>query len=216
MRIRTALRDVPAHETPHDTPIPRTYLRAHTPDDPHTLTNLLAENLTDYHAHVHHATPAQLPATINRLLIAHGSTTLGTPPDLPPDWLAQIATVRLVTDTPTLSATDLDHLDTVLTGCALAIAETGTIVLDTGPTQGRRALTLLPDHHICIVHAPEQLVASVPLALPKLDPTRPQTWISGPSATSDIELHRIEGVHGPRTLDVIIVADQGLAVSALH
>ncbi|SEG77772.1 L-lactate dehydrogenase complex protein LldG, partial [Actinacidiphila yanglinensis] len=106
-----------------------------------------------------------------------------------------------------LTTHQLDGIDTVITACALAIAETGTIILDAGPDQGRRRITLIPDHHICVVRVPEQVVDSVPQALPKLDPTRPLTWISGPSATSDIELDRVEGVHGPRTLDVILVTN---------
>jgi len=112
--------------------------------------------------------------------------------------------VTWLVDEPPLSVAELDQAGGVLTGCALVIAETGTIVLDAGPDQGRRALTLIPDYHLCVVRA-DQIVGTVPEAIARLDPVRPTTFISGPSATSDIEFNRVEGVHGPRTLDVMIV-----------
>ena len=122
-------------------------------------------------------------------------------------WTANVA-ADVLTDgafgDDQLSVAQLDVADGVITGCAVAIAETGTLVLDGSPDQGRRVLTLIPDYHLCVV-LPDQIVADVPQALARLEATRPLTMISGPSATSDIELNRVEGVHGPRTLEVIIV-----------
>ena len=200
-RIRTAVGR--ATEPPE---IPRDYAEQHHHGDPTELIDLLAENLTDYRAYVHRTDAAALPALISRLLAEHGDRTLAVPAGLPDDWI-DTSTVDARPDRAErpLSAAELDRIDAVLTGCALAIAETGTIVLDAGPGQGRRALTLVPDHHICVVRVPEQVLASLPQAIPRLDPRRPLTWISGPSATSDIELDRVEGVHGPRTLDVILL-----------
>ncbi|TDC74353.1 lactate utilization protein C [Streptomyces hainanensis] len=207
-RVRRALVDVPAEEGPADVPVPRDYLTTHSPADP---VRTLAENLADYRAVVHHADPAGLPALIADRLAERGTRTLVVPPGLPPEWLSAVVGapgdpgIAVRVDSATDSPSDLDAADSVLTGCALAVAETGTIVLDGGPDQGRRRITLVPDHHVCVIRAPEQVVDSLPQALPRLDPARPGTWISGPSATSDIELNRVEGVHGPRTLEVILV-----------
>ncbi|MFJ3906370.1 lactate utilization protein C [Streptomyces sp. NPDC090025] len=204
-RIRAAVADAP--EVPELTDQDRRYRRRHAPDDPAALVGLLHENLADYRAVVHRTTPAGLPALVGRLLAGHGARRVAVPPGLPDAWLATAVAdgVELVADSGDLTARQLDVVEAVVTGCALAIAETGTLVLDGGPAQGRRALTLVPDLHVCVVRVPDQVVASVPLALPLLDPRRPLTWISGPSATSDIELDRVEGVHGPRRLEVILV-----------
>ncbi|KOU34118.1 LutC/YkgG family protein [Streptomyces sp. WM6378] len=199
-RVRAAVENAPA--TPAAT---RDYLTSHTPDDPVAVLDLLHENLADYRAVVHRTVTAGVAPLIAELLAAREARSVLVPDGLPPQWLSGVTSVR-VGDTPRSTAAELDHVDSVVTGCALAIAETGTIVLDAGPGQGRRRITLVPDHHICVVRVPDQVVASVPQAMSRLDPRRPLTWISGPSATSDIELDRVEGVHGPRTLEVILLS----------
>jgi L-lactate dehydrogenase complex protein LldG len=195
-RIRAALSDRPAAVV-----IPREYEQALPPGT--DIAELFVERVSDYRATVHRTTAADLPERIAAVLAERGAERVATPVGLPAAWLWGVGIDRAVDDPP-LSYEDLDGLDGVITGCAVAIAETGTIVLDAGPDQGRRVLSLLPDLHVCVVMA-SQVVGSVPEALARLDPTRPQTWISGPSATSDIELQRIEGVHGPRRLDVVFV-----------
>ena len=123
---------------------------------------------------------------------------------LPREWLGEVpARIELIDDEPPLAVTELDRIAGVITGCAVAIAETGTIILDHGPGQGRRALTLVPDFHLVVVRA-DQITPDLPGAFARLEPVRPHTLISGPSATSDIELIRVEGVHGPRTLHVLL------------
>ncbi|MCX5381530.1 LUD domain-containing protein [Streptomyces sp. NBC_00091] len=190
-----------------DAEVPRDYLRVHGARTPAESADLLAANLTEYRAKVHRADEEGLPALLARLLAERGSATVLVPPALPPHWLSA-ADVTRVHDRAASTPQELDGVDSVVTGCALAVAETGTLVLDGGPDQGRRRITLIPDHHICVVRVPGQVVDSVPQALERLDPTRPLTWISGPSATSDIELDRVEGVHGPRTLEVVLLGAQ--------
>jgi L-lactate dehydrogenase complex protein LldG len=164
---------------------------------------LFCERVGEYRAEVGRVSQDGLAPAIAG---ACRGSRIAVPPGLPTAWRpkgVELVVDGLVDDGG-LSATDLDAIDGVVTGCTVAIAETGTIVLDGGSGQGRRALSLLPDLHVCIVRA-DQVVGSVPEALARLDPRRPQTWISGPSATSDIELQRVEGVHGPRRLAVLLV-----------
>ncbi|MET9504494.1 LUD domain-containing protein [Streptomyces sp. NPDC006622] len=203
-RVRRALADVPRDEPPYEEAVGRDYLREHGERSVEETVELLAENLAEYRAIVHRCTAADLPATVAAVLAARGARTVLAPPGLDAGWLAATEAERFP-DSATSTPHELDRVDSVITGCAVAVAETGTLVLDGSPDQGRRRVTLVPDHHVCVVRVPDQVVASVPQALERLDPARPLTWISGPSATSDIELDRVEGVHGPRTLEVILV-----------
>jgi L-lactate dehydrogenase complex protein LldG len=193
--IRVALADRPS-----TTPVTRNYQRS-TPPGAEVVAQF-AERAADYRATVTHAGPARLPATIAAALRERGIRRLAVPAGLPAQWLAD-SHVEHVADTPPLTTMELDSLDGVITTAAGAISLTGTIILDGGEGQGRRALSLLPDFHLCVVRA-SQIAGTVPEALARLDPRRPQTWISGPSATSDIELDRVEGVHGPRVLHIVI------------
>jgi L-lactate dehydrogenase complex protein LldG len=184
--------------------LPRGYRRAHHDPARTDIVALFAERAADYRAIVERVETADLPGAVARVLA--GVSRFIVPAGLPPAWLAGLpagAAERMVRDEPPLSARDLDKIFGVVTGCAAAIAETGTIIVDHGAGQGRRALTLVPDFHLVVVEA-GQVAADIPAALARLNPARPHTFISGPSATSDIELIRVEGVHGPRNLHVLI------------
>lgn len=197
-RIRSAL-----GSRPGIAPAPRDYRRAgaEAPGSASVL-DLFENRLIDYKATVQRTTSAHLADTLAAIidtLLPDGGPVL-VAPALPADWLPD-ATRDAGFDTLTL-----DEFAGVVTCCSAAAAQTGTIVLDGSPDQGRRAITLVPDVHVCVVRA-EQVVETVPELLGRLDPTRPLTFVSGPSATSDIELQRVEGVHGPRTLAVVLVTD---------
>jgi L-lactate dehydrogenase complex protein LldG len=188
-RVRAALSDVDPQDEVDVPPAPR---RATPPDD---VVGLFVERVADYRAVVERCTEADLAERVRAALPEGGRVVV--PPGL------GIDVPGAVTDDG-LSASELDGFAAVVTAARLGIAETGTIVLDHQPDQGRRALSLVPDHHVCVVRA-DQVVPDVPDAVALLDASRPLTWVSGPSATSDIELDRVEGVHGPRVLHVIVV-----------
>ena len=201
-RVADALRDVPAVERPEDVAVPRAYARRESGE----VVERFVERVSEYKADVLRVGARDVARTVTERCDLRGVTRLGVPADLPASWRPD--GVELVSASG-LDARALDALDGALTGCALAIAETGTIVLDTGPRQGSRALTLVPDYHLCVVDE-AQIVGGVPEAMTMIAAgirrlLRPVTFVSGPSATSDIELSRVEGVHGPRTLDVLVV-----------
>jgi L-lactate dehydrogenase complex protein LldG len=180
--VRGALRDADRAEAS----VPRGYRSVAAAD----VVELFAERVVDYRASLTRCTTAELPGAV-RAALGPARKVL-VPEGFPVDVGG--------------GEGELVEFDAVVTTAALGIAATGTIVLDHGPGQGRRALSLVPDVHVCVLRE-DQIVPGVPQAVAALDPARPQTWISGPSATSDIELTRVEGVHGPRTLHVIVVAE---------
>ena len=192
-RVRQALADRPQPPSPA-----RSYRTAGTAE---VDLDLFAARVREYGAAVIRCEPADVAAQVTAALRRRAARRVVVPPGFPVEWEPEADLLR---DDPPLTTGELDLVDGVITGCAVAIAETGTAVLDHGAGQGRRALTLVPDYQLVIVRA-QQVVALVPDGIAALDPARPQTWISGPSATSDIELRRVEGVHGPRTIDVVLV-----------
>ena len=190
----------------------RRYLRAHHDPAAHDIAALFAERAADYRAVVERVPGAGLATAIARVLAGRSAAAPGpllVPDGLPAGWLAELpGEITLARDEPPLPAAELDRMSGVVTGCAVAVAETGTIILDHGPGQGRRALTLVPDFHLVVVRE-DQIAADLADAFARLDPARPHTLISGPSATSDIELIRVEGVHGPRNLHVLLAPEPG-------
>jgi L-lactate dehydrogenase complex protein LldG len=210
-RVRAALGTTPRA----DLDVPRAYrLAGQGQADEAAIVALFAERLRDYGAGVRTAPGSGAPSAVAAALAdglrrraagppGRDGARVVVPAGIDPDWLGEIAG-DVIRDTG-LDALTLDACDAVVTAARIAIAETGTIVLDGSPDQGRRAITLVPDVHVCAVRA-GQIVTGVPDAVALLDPARPLTWVSGPSATSDIELDRVVGVHGPRTLEVVILA----------
>ena len=203
-RVRAALADVPADERPEDVVVPRDYCRD-SPLDRSAVLDLFVHTVEDYGARVHRVGLGGVIDVLRHVLGGRGARTVVTPPGFPEQWVTAAGLV-LLRDGPPMSTASLDRADAVVTTAAVGIAETGTIALVSGAGMGRRALSLVPDVHVCIVRA-DQVVATVPEAIERLADhrTQPITLISGGSATSDIELVRVEGVHGPRTLEVLLV-----------
>lgn len=179
---------------------PRDYHRTLEDAD---VVAMLVDRLEDYRAEVHRIGASDLPNTIGRVLGQKRAASVVVPADLDAAGLTTV-TCPVVRDDGSLDAARLDSVGAVITGCRVAIAQTGTIVLDGGEQQGRRIISLLPDLHLCLVRT-DQVVGTLPEAIALMTPSSAMTWISGPSATSDIELQRVEGVHGPRTLVVLLI-----------
>jgi L-lactate dehydrogenase complex protein LldG len=206
-RVRGALASAPGIAPPEIAPVPRAYRQAGAlgAGGDGVTVDLFCQRVADYRATVRRVRSDELPGALMAACEQRNARRIAVPAQAIA-WTVE--GVELVPDDPPLSSRQLDELDGVLSGCALAIAETGTIVLDGVGASGRRALTLVPDYHLCVVRS-EDIVPSVPDGVAALAHVaaegRPITFISGPSATVDIELVRVEGVHGPRTLDVFVV-----------
>lgn len=206
-RVRAALQDVPGAETPGEVSVPRDY-RRRDESSASALRERFTDRVRDYHATVHPVTASRIGVAAGDVCVELGLRRVVVPVGFPREWLPD--RVEVIEDRM-LSVADLDEVDGALTGCAAAIADTGTLVLDGQGRSGRRAITLVPDHHICVVTA-EQVTGLVPEAIARVGPSvaahrLPITLVSGPSASSDIELSRVEGVHGPRHLVVLLVED---------
>ncbi len=205
-RVRGAVSDVTA---PIGSPGAVPVIQAE-PESPQQTIELFVDRVVDYKATVVRVAADGVAAAVAGALGTAGATSVVVPRGLDPAWTTELGDgIQAVSDDQ-LSSAQLDQIDAVVTACAVGIATSGTIVLNHDADQGRRALSLVPDMHVCVVRA-DQVVHDVPEAVSRLHPgdgmPRPLTWISGPSATSDIELDRVEGVHGPRRLHVILVAD---------
>lgn len=199
-RVRDALALAPARPVT----VPRDYRTGRTLPDAERL-DLLTDRLVDYKARVHPCTADRTAEVIAQVLRERGARRIGVPAGLDAGWLAAWDG-EVQRDSADIPAPTLGELDGVVTASAVSCAETGTIFLDGSGDQGRRALSLVPDLHVCVVDL-STVEAGVPEAVARLVPERPTTLISGPSATSDIELERVEGVHGPRTLVIVIRTD---------
>lgn len=184
-----------------DHPVRRAYAQTVEPAD---LLGLFVERVEDYKATVIRTSPDAVAAAVAQSLV--GASRVVVPAGFTPAWLPD--GIEIVHDEPALSSNELNGVDAVLTTATVGIAVTGTIVLDHTQGQGRRALTLVPDLHVCVL-TQDQIVGDVPEAVARLSASvaagRPLTWVSGPSATVDIELIRVHGVHGPRTLRLVLV-----------
>ena len=208
-RVRTATADVNVSDPALDVPVHWHYGQPLPTSD--VLADLV-EKVEDYKATVVRVSDSEVGQAIVSALRGLDAESVVLPDGLPDDWADAVVEGGLAVhrDDPELSHAELNVIDAVVTTCAVAMADSGTIALDHGPGQGRRVLTLLPDRHICVVRA-DQVVSDVPEGIARLAPAlrarRPVTWLSGGSATSDIELQRVEGVHGPRTLHVILVQE---------